>query len=237
MWFFSARSVGTRENPLHVLCHSISTLLHLPFSPTSCLWGRIGHRKTNLTEQPSVLVEVIKTLVSSSQAPNSCVNPRALWSQVDFFDGLYFIFWCREKIIQCNDNALKQGAAITKSPCHFLVIKMLLMQNNNVWIILFSLSPQKSKQRKRVTGYVQLDFPSMLSSTRVSGFFCSLCSTESALGPCQESLQSASSAFEWVIAVSGCFTKPQLLESYECLKKSEILAFMAMEEKRGTQFL
>ncbi|KAK4828768.1 hypothetical protein QYF61_000793 [Mycteria americana] len=54
----------------------------------------------------------------------------------------------------------------------------------------------KSKQRKRVTGYVQLDFPNMLSSMRVSKFFSSLCGTESALGPCQESLQSANSTFD-----------------------------------------
>ncbi|OXB81429.1 UNVERIFIED_CONTAM: hypothetical protein H355_001646 [Colinus virginianus] len=36
---------------------------------------------------------------------------------------------------------------------------------------LFSLFPQKSKQRKRVTGYVQLDFPSMLSCMRVNSQF------------------------------------------------------------------
>lgn len=93
---------------------------------------------------------------------------------------------------------------------------------------LFPLFAQKLKQRKRVTGYVQLDFPNMLSSMRVSRSFSSLCGSESALGPCQESLQSANSTFDWVMAMAGCFTKPQLLESYQCIKKSKILTLVAM---------
>lgn len=140
------------------------------------------------------------------------------------------IFWCHEKILLSSNNAFKQGASITKSLCYFLVIKELLITKCE----LFSLSPQKSKQRKRVTGYVQLDSPSMLSSVRVSKFCSCLSRTESSVGPLQESLQSASSAFEWVIAVAGCFTKPQLLELYECLKKSRIPALKAMEKNGDT---
>lgn len=83
-----------------------------------------------------------------------------------------------------------------------------------------------------MTGYVQLDFPNMLSSMRVSRFFSSLCGTVSTLGPCQESLQSANSTFDCVMAMAGCFTKLQLLESYQCLKKSKILALIAMGRKK-----
>lgn len=143
------------------------------------------------------------------------------------------IFWCHEKVRLSNNNYFKQGASITKSLCYFLVIRELLMQNNKVWTLLFSLSPQKSKQKKRVTGYVQLDSPSMLSSMRVSKFCSCLWRTESSMGPFQESLQSASSAFEWVIGMAGCFTKPHLLELYECLKKSKIPALKAIKKKRG----
>lgn len=138
-----------------------------------------------------------------------------------------FIFWCYKEILQTDDSTFKQWTA--KSLCYFLVSKTT---SNAKCELIFSLSAQKSKQRKRVTGYVQLDFPNMLSSMRVSRFFSSLCRTESALGPCQESLQSASSAFDWVTAMAGCFTKLQLLESYHCLKKSKTLALIAVGRKK-----
>lgn len=149
-------------------------------------------------------------LNTSSQSPSIYANLRVLWRQVDFFEGLLFSVGIK-KIHQSDDSTFKPHTATTKSLCCFLIIKRT--SSNKVWAFVFSLSAQRSKQRKRVTGYVQLDFPSMLSSTRVSRFFCSLRGTESALGPCQESLQLANSTFDWVMAMAGCFTMPQLLES------------------------
>ena len=169
---------------------------------------------------------------TSSWSPSGYANPRVPWGWgISLRD--YFIFWYYNKILQSDDSTFKQQT-LPRIFAISLQLKGLLMQNSKLWTFIFSLSVQKSKQRKRVTGYVQLDFPNMLSSTRVSRFFSSLCSTESALGSCQESLQSASSTFDWVMAMAGCFTKPQLLESYQCLKKSKILALIAMgKKKRG----